>query len=198
MTDESLYRWLLLAGFLGVIAVTAPHRARSARQGGGERLDRGKEGVFMLATLRPAAGALWIGIIVWMINPPSMAWSAVPLPPAIRFSGTFFCALAFGLLLWTLPALGTNLTDTVVTRQNHTLVTRGPYRWVRHPFYDAMALVTLGAALLTANWFILVMGVIVFALLALRSITEEAQLLARFGEPYREYRARTGRFLPRI
>jgi len=37
-----------------------------------------------------------------------------------------------------------------------------------------------------------------FALLAIRSRTEEQKLLERFGEPYRAYRAATGRFLPRM
>jgi len=198
MSDDSIFRWLTLAGFAGVVAVTLPHRIKSARQGNRERLDRSKEGVFMLATLRPAAGALWIAVIAFLINPRSMAWSAMPLPPWLRWCGAAFCVASIALLIWALPALGTNLTDTVVTRQHHTLVTRGAYRWVRHPFYDALALVTFGAALLSANWFILLMGVIVFSLLALRSRVEEEQLLARFGEPYREYRARTGRFVPRI
>ena len=46
---------------------------------------------------------------------------------------------ACGLLVWTFRCLGKNLTDTVVTRQEHTLVMQGPYRWVRHPFYDFAA-----------------------------------------------------------
>src|SRR6185503_16831961 len=108
------------------------------------------------------------GIIAYMINPQWMAWSAVPLAAGIRWIGVVFCAAAIALLLWTLPALGTNLTDTVVTRANHTLVTRGPYRWIRHPFYAAMALLTLGCSLLSANWFIVVTGVAGFALLAFR------------------------------
>ena len=99
--------------------------------------------------------------------------------------------------LWTLRSLGPNLTDTVVTRQAHTLITRGPYRWVRHPFYDCMALFTISVALMMANWFVLALGAVTFALLAVRSRTEEAKLLERFGEPYRAYQARTGRFLPR-
>jgi protein-S-isoprenylcysteine O-methyltransferase Ste14 len=106
--------------------------------------------------------------------------------------------LAVALLMWTLPTLGTNLTDTVVTREHHTLVTRGPYRWIRHPFYVAMALITLGGALIAANWFVLASGAVVFTLLAVRSRVEEEQLAARFGNAYREYKKRTGRFLPRI
>jgi len=41
-------------------------------------------------------------------------------------------------------------------------------------------------------------GLVVFAILAARSRTEEEKLLERFGEPYRAYQTRTGRFLPRV
>jgi protein-S-isoprenylcysteine O-methyltransferase Ste14 len=102
------------------------------------------------------------------------------------------------LLAWTLPNLGRNLTDTVVTRRAHTLVTKGPYRWVRHPFYDCIALLIMGTSLVAANWFLLLTGAVLFALLVVRTRTEEELLIERFGDAYRNYMGRTGRFLPRI
>jgi protein-S-isoprenylcysteine O-methyltransferase Ste14 len=69
-------------------------------------------------------------------------------------------AIACGLLVWTLLCLGKNLTDTVVTRQTHTLVIHGPYRWLRHPFYDSAALLALALSLITANRFFFVTGVV--------------------------------------
>ena len=100
------------------------------------------------------------------------------------------------MLTWTLGHLGTNLTDTVVTRRAHTLVTHGSYRWVRHPFYDAIALLILAICLIAANWFLLVTGSVVLLLLVLRTRTEEEQLVARFGDGYRAYMRHTGRFVP--
>ena len=133
-----------------------------------------------------------------MVNPAAMAWSSLPLPIWLRWTGVALFAITAVLLIWTLRSLGPNLTDTVVTRQAHTLVTRGPYALVRHPFYDCMALFTLSIALTASNWFLIGTGIVAFSLLAARSWTEEAKLLERFGEPYRAYRAATGRFLPRI
>lgn len=152
----------------------------------------------MMIGLRLAGLALWTAVIAFMINPGWMAWASLPLPVPARWTGVGLTILIAVLLTWTLRSLGPNLTDTVVTRAAHTLVTRGPYRWVRHPFYDCMALFMLAIALMMANWFVLVAGIVVFALLAIRSRTEEDKLLERFGEPYRAYRAATGRFLPRI
>ena len=98
----------------------------------------------------------------------------------------------------TFRTLGKNLTDTVVTRAEHTLVTRGPYRWVRHPFYLATALAVVANSLVTANWFLALTGGIAFGLLVLRTRTEEEKLIERFGEDYKEYMERTGRFFPRL
>jgi len=196
MHRDTLLRTSVIVGFLAVVAITLFFRIRSWDSK--ERLDRRPEGLFILATLRPIALLLWLGIIAYMIDPAWMAWSSVPLPAGVRWSGAVVYAIGLGLLTWALGSLGPNLTDTVVTRRGHTLVTHGPYRWIRHPFYDAMALLILSVALLAANWFVLICGTLVFTLLALRSRTEEAHLLRRFGEPYREYRARTGRFVPKV
>jgi len=196
MNQENIFRALLGVGFLAVLAIALPHRLKSWASK--EPLDRRQEGLFILATLRPIGLALWLGVFAYLINPAWMAWSSVPLPTWLRWMGMPVFALAIGLLAWTLRSLGTNLTDTVVTRREHTLVTHGPYRWIRHPFYDAMALVILAIALIAANWFVLVAGVVAFGLLAIRVTTEEAKLGERFGEEYRVYRERTGRFLPTL
>jgi protein-S-isoprenylcysteine O-methyltransferase Ste14 len=42
------------------------------------------------------------------------------------------------------------------------------------------------------------MAVAAFAVLAIRTPTEEANLIAKFGDDYRAYMQRTGRFLPRL
>ena len=69
-------------------------------------------------------------------------------------------ALACGCwLVCTFRCLGPNLTDTVVTRQKHTLITDGPHRWIRHPFYDSAALLAVAVSLIAANWLVLVTGV---------------------------------------
>jgi len=196
MTQENAFRAALGVGFLLVLIVTGYHRIRSWASK--EVLDRREEGIFILATLRPAGLLLWLGVIAYLANPAWMRWSSVALPAWLRWAGFVVFGLGLALLTWTLRGLGTNLTDTVVTRRAHTLVTEGPYRWVRHPFYDAMALLIAGIALIAANWFMLLTGAVVFSLLALRSRTEEAHLLARFGESYRDYRERTGRFVPRL
>src|SRR6185295_18515939 len=118
------FRLALIVFVVVIVAIVGYHRVRAAATR--EPLDRRQEGWFILATLRPAGAALWFGIITYMINPQRMAWSSVPLPEWLRWSGAGVGAVAAVFLLWTLRSLGTNLTDTVVTHTAHTLVTRGP------------------------------------------------------------------------
>ena len=48
------------------------------------------------------------------------------------------------------------------------------------------------------NWFIAAFGVLAFILMAIRAPKEEANLIAKFGDEYREYMKRTGAFLPKL
>lgn len=196
MYDDSVFRVVLIAGWLMLMPVLVYHRIRS--QATGETLDRRQEGWLILLTLRPVGVAHMAGLIIYMVNPSRMAWAALPLPVWLRWIGVGIGVAAGCLLVWTLVSLGRNLTDTVVTRKAHTLVTTGPYRWIRHPFYVATALSIAANGLTAANWFLLAAGVLTVALLVARTTREEARLLARFGAAYRSYIDRTGRFLPRM
>ena len=196
MQDDQLFRAILACGLAVVLPVGIYYRVRS--QASGEKLDRRREGLFILLTLRPLALAGMIGLLTFVASPSRMAWSALSLPLWLRWMGVEVGVVAACLLIWTFRSLGANLTDTVVTRRNHTLVTSGPYRFVRHPFYVASTLAIAANALATANWFMGLTGGLVVVLLVIRTATEEAQLTRRFGDDYVTYMKRTGRFLPRI
>lgn len=193
MTDDEFFRWV----FVGVIVIFFPflmyYRIRSATA---EKLDRWQEGVAILFGLRLGALPLLIAGIFWMFNPASVAWASLPLPLPARWLGAALL-LGWGFLsVWAFSNLGANLTDTVVTRKNHTLVCDGPYRYVRHPFYTSFMLAVAGIFLLSTNGFLLVLGSIPLAFLVIRTPIEEAKLVACFGDEYRQYMARTGRFWP--
>ena len=196
MADDQTFRLILILGLAAVLPVGIYHRVRS--QASGEKLDRRQEGLFILLTLRPIGLAGMCGLLTFMASPPRMAWSSVPLPVWLRWAGVGIGIAGGALLIWTMHSLGTNITDTVVTRREHTLVTTGPYQFVRHPFYVASALAFTANALATANWFIALMGGLALALLVLRTTIEEAHLVTRFGDDYARYMRQTGRFFPRV
>ncbi len=196
MNDEPIFRLILILGLVTVCPIGICHRLKS--QASGERLDRRQEGIFILVTLRPIGLAGWLGLLAYVIDPAWMSWSQVGLPLWLRWSGVGIGVSAALLLIWVFRSLGTNLTDTVVTRAEHTLVTTGPYRWVRHPFYVATALAVIANSLVTANWFLALTGGLAVALIVVRTRTEQEKLVERFGDEYRTYMDRTGRFFPRV
>ena len=196
MMEEDTLRWWLLGVLLIPLPIVMYHRIKAHRSD--DRLDRRQEGLFMLWTLRPVALVFFASTVLYLRDPAQMAWSALALPAWVRWSGVALIAVDGALLFWTLHSLGGNLTDTVATRKAHTVVIKGPYRWVRHPFYDAVALLLVSISLAAANWFMFVTGTVIFSLLAVRTSREEQILLARFGNEYRNYMARTNRFLPKV
>ena len=196
MGDDQTFRIILALGMAAVLPFGIYHRVRS--QATGETLDRRQEGLFILLTLRPIGLAAWVGLLTFVSNPEWMAWSSVPLPVSLRWAGVGIGLVAGSLLVWTFRTLGTNITDTVVTRRDHKLVTTGPYQFVRHPFYLAAALAYLANALATTNWFIALTGGLAMTLLVVRTTTEEEHLVRRFGDDYRRYVKQTGRFFPRL
>lgn len=194
MTDD-LARIILLMGFAAVLPVGIYYRLRSRTD---EKLDRRQEGWLILLSLRPLALVGMVGLVAFLIEPSWMAWASLRLPSLARWSGVVFGIPAGGLLIWTFHSLGHNLTDTVVTRRNATLVTHGPYRWVRHPFYLAFGMAMIANTLVTANGFLAITGAAAFLVIVARTSIEETKLIDRFGREYVEYMRRTGRFLPRI
>lgn len=78
------------------------------------------------------------------------------------------------------------------------LVLEGPYRYVRNPLYDTDFALILGTALLTFNWFLVLLAALYAAQLALQLPLEERELRQRFGRPYRRYCEVVPRFVPRL
>lgn len=195
MTDDSMFRLMLIiiVAVFGPIAMT--YRLRSLTD---EKLDRWQEGVLILFGLRLSGVPCFVSGVVWMIDPRRMAWSSMPIPVWLRWAGVVIAGGTGLLVWWTFHNLGKNLTDTVVTRRDSSLVTSGPYRYVRHPFYLSFVLGLTGVGLAMANWFVWLVGFIPFGFIVARTRIEEAKLVERFGVEYQEYMLRVGRFFPRI
>ncbi len=195
MTSENPFRIAVVVVMVLTVAVTAYHRLQAGSSG--EKISRKDEGYLFATVLRLSGLCLFIATLAYVVRPSSVEWATFPSPAWFRWLGIvtgIFCSF---LMYWTLSSLGKNLTDTVVTRAEATLVTHGPYRWVRHPFYVTAALLMASVTVLAANWLIGVSSLIVMGLLAIRTPKEEQMLIERFGQQYRDYMAKTGRFVPR-
>jgi protein-S-isoprenylcysteine O-methyltransferase Ste14 len=98
--------------------------------------------------------------------------------------------------LWAFLAMGLqNLRVFPEVPQHGRLIVRGPYRWVRHPMYTSVMLITLSWMVEHPLPFRLALWVGLVMTLSVKLRYEEQLLLARFPL-YEEYRMRTKRLIP--
>jgi len=140
----------------------------------------------------------WLSAVVLYVGAAQLvATFALPIFDWLRWCGVGSAVSGLALLYWADQCLGQNLSVTLKIREGHTLVTHGPYRWVRHPAYTATLLYSLSMGWITANRLLAAMFFLpMFGLIALRVGREERMMLGQFGDEYRRSMARTGRFLP--
>ncbi len=110
----------------------------------------------------------------------------------IRIAGVVLAVSGLGIHGWTMFALRN-------WWQEGKLCTAGPFRFVRHPMYAAwISVISPGVALMLNSWAVLLIIPPVHVIWHLLVASEENMMRARFGDAYRDYAARTGRFVPRI
>jgi protein-S-isoprenylcysteine O-methyltransferase Ste14 len=119
----------------------------------------------------------------------------VPPDPAIARAGLLLVILGLGFSLWARAFLGRNWSGTVTIKEGHTLVSGGPYRWVRHPIYTGLLLAVLGTALVCGEWRGLAALALAFAGFLYKSRLEERRLQQEFPE-YEAYRRVTPALIP--
>lgn len=131
-----------------------------------------------------AAGSLW-----------PLPWPGQDDGPA-RFVGLGFGVLGVVLTAWAVATLIRHNTTVMPDRRSDTLVTSGPYRFVRNPIYLGETFLLLGLAEITKNiWFAAAAAGFAVSVTALQILSEERHLEARFGDAYRSYKAATRRWI---
>ena len=195
--NETIFR--ILAAFILFTGVgISIYFRRKADRDSGEKLSRKLDGTPMMLVIRIFGLILWLSPIVYLLNPLWMSWSKIGLTESMRWIGFGFGIIVVGLIYWLFTSIQGGITPVSATRSNHKLVTHGIYRWVRHPLYSVGSSLYISFGLMSDSWFIILMGVLAFIVMAIRTPKEEANLIEKFGDEYREYMKRTGRFLPKI
>ena len=195
--NETVFR-ILAAIILFTGAGISIYYRRKADRESGEKVSRIVDGKPMMYVIKIFGLLLWFSPWVYLINPQWMAWSKIGLPDMLRWLGVIYGILTVLGIYWLFSSIGSGITPTSATRTQHTLVTSGPYRWVRHPLYTAGTSLFIAFGLMADNWFIATLGILAFIAMAIRTPKEESNLIAKFGDEYRQYMKRTGRFFPKL
>lgn len=122
------------------------------------------------------------------------------LPPAMWmfWVGLAMTAVGLSFTVWARVHLGRNWSGLVTLKQDHELVTSGPYRLVRHPVYTGLLFAFLGSGIARDDWRAVLALVIAVAALWRKLRLEESWLIQQFGERYSEYRRRVSALVPGI
>ncbi len=129
----------------------------------------------------------------------AVAAAFLPLVPdseALQWTSALIALVGLGLALWARLTLGRNWSAAVAIKQDHTLITSGPYRAIRHPIYTALLLLLLATCLAVRAPFSIA-GFVLMALSCwIKLRAEEAMMREAFPEHYPPYAARTKRLVP--
>jgi protein-S-isoprenylcysteine O-methyltransferase Ste14 len=196
MSFDLEYRIIFLLLIVINLFVTGYYRRKADLAGG--KVSRKDEGFIMLNILRVFGLLIWLSIMVYPLFPPILNWAEIIIDDELRLLGIILGLFVTPMLFWTLKTIGNNITQTIITREKHKLVTTGPYKYIRHPLYTFGSLLFLSLSIISGNWFILVIAALAFGTISLRTGKEEMNLLERFGEEYEVYIRKTGRYLPRL
>src|SRR5438093_4524103 len=141
---------------------------------------------------------IWISVVI-AVFVLLMGWRGRSLAAGPRLwshtltTGVIADVLTFSGLLLTLRArvvLGGNWSSGVAFKEQHELIERGPYAYVRHPIYSGVLVMFLGLAIFRGTVTGFIFLVIIFLGLWLKAVQEEKLLTRHFREEYPQYRKR--------
>lgn len=147
-----------------------------------------------LAARAEWAGRLLVTLQCGLLS--GMGWRAWVSPSSLDIVATTLLSGSALLALWALAANRPgNFNIRPTPRAGGTLVTSGPYRWVRHPMYTAVLTAAAAAGVMANQVVDAGLWVALLAVLMAKAGIEERALIVRFPD-YQGYQSRTTRLLP--
>jgi protein-S-isoprenylcysteine O-methyltransferase Ste14 len=184
----------LLVAIAAMIAIRAPYGQKCAKI----KVVHSRRGKLEIALLALAWFGSVIFPVIWIATP-LLSFADYPLYLASYAAGVVLFLLGLWLFYRSHKDLSTNWSISLDIRENHTLVTSGVYRSIRHPMYAAILPQAIGQALFVPNWIAGPFYLCAFVLLfALRLGPEERMMLDRFGSEYETYMQRSKRLFPGV
>lgn len=123
------------------------------------------------------------------------------MPKKINFTvttiGFFMINLRFFIKYWSFKSLGEYWSPHIQIKNDHQLIKKGPYRFLRHPVYLSRIINVIGIPLITNSYYTLFGFLpINFFLVFFRIHKEEKLLTEKFGEEYIKYKEETSVLIP--
>lgn len=139
--------------------------------------------------------------VVWLfliaLDAVRFRWSLMPI--WVQGMGAIVLICSFYLIFTTFRE-NSYLSPVVRIQKDreHTVVSTGPYHYVRHPMYSGIVLFSIGTPLLLGSWYGLLFGLILVGMLARRAVLEEHMLRSEL-QGYTDYATQVKyRFIPHV
>ena len=134
-------------------------------------------------------------LIALFFGPKDLLGLPTKVNQTLWWIGQILFYLGIAIAIWAAILLGPNLTPLPKPKQNGELIRTGLYRFVRHPIYFGVILVSFGWAGIEQTIYTLVLAFIVLIFFDLKSRQEERWLTQKFSE-YAEYKMTTKKLIP--
>ena len=189
-----IYKIIYWAGVIIEVIIRAPYQKMAkANQAAKRHVTTTEMAVLFLLLLGSGILPLVYTFTPWL------GFADYHLPPWMGWLGILVECAALYLFYRSHNDLKDNWSPSLEIYQEHTLVTEGIYRFIRHPMYASQWLMVIAQILLLQNWLAGPTGLIVFIpFYFLRFPAEEKMMLDTFGDEYRAYMQRTGRVIPKL
>lgn len=128
----------------------------------------------------------WLYRYLWPSNLSSFCIGA-----AVTVAGLLFA-------IWARQHLASNWSSSVTIKQDHELITSGPYALVRHPIYTGILTGFLGTAIALAQVRGFIALVLLFVIFWAKLRIEEEWMRSQFGETYASYSQKTAALVPYV
>jgi len=182
---------LAIRGYFGWKARQAGHCSWFADEEAVER--EGRLSLFL-------RGITFLGIVIlivfYALDKGEPSWLTVSLPEWLRWLGVGLGIVSIPLMVWVHDTLREFWSTTMQIQDRHELITEGPYHWVRHPMYTTILVLFVGLSLISAVWLFLILAIAMGPFFNRVASREETMMIELFGDEYRNYMQRTGRFFP--
>ncbi len=162
--------FIILSLFLLVFTLKRPHRHRFYRY-------------FAFVS---AIGLVLLNVDVWFRNP----FSLVQIISWVFLAGSILVVVHGFRLLRIFGVPENDFENTTI------LVTRGAYKYIRHPIYCSFILGGVGAFLKDPSLPGIIILLLIFSFTFATAKVEENENIERFGETYRAYMEQTKMFIP--
>ncbi len=116
----------------------------------------------------------------------------------LRYSGLVVYLVFSWFQIWAFRTLGENYSQDIMIKKDQQLITRGPFKIIRHPQYLSQILLDLGASAATLSYLVFALTIIEIPFIIMRAIVEEKMMEKHFGNSFSEYKKKSGFIIPFI